>query len=281
MKTKIILLITLAFFINDAKGQIGRLPLSPLQKTEQNIGLTDITLVYSRPSMRGRSIFGELVPYNKLWRTGANRNTTVEFSEDVIINNKRVEKGKYAILSIPSEKQWEVIFYKDTDNWDVPDEFDKNKIAASILVASKHLKEAKEVFTITIGDFTNYTFDLNIYWSHTFVSIPINLSTKEIMDAKINKVLEGPDYNDYYAAAVYQMESGKEFKKGLDWINKAIEITDEVTWWDLRVKAILLRELGEFDASKKIAKEGLIKAEKKKREYGINEFKNLLTKLDK
>lgn len=281
MKTKTILLITLVFIVNDAIGQIGRLPLSPIQKTEQNIGVTDIVLEYSRPSMKGRAIFGTLVPFNKLWRTGANRNTTIQFSEDVVFNSKRVEKGKYAIFSIPSEKQWEVLLYKDTDNWDVPEEIDNNKIVASIIVETKKLNVENEVFTISIGDFTNYVFDLNISWSDTFVSVPINLTTKEIMDAKIKKVLLGPNHDDYYSAAVYQMESGKEFEKGLESINKAMEVADEVTWWDLRVKAILLMELGKFGESKKVAQEGLIKAEKVKREYGINEFKIILDKLDK
>lgn len=281
MKTTLSLLLFLAFSLTNLQGQVGRLPLSPLQKIEQKIGLTDITIEYSRPSKRGREIFGHLVPYNKLWRTGANRNTTIQFSREVIINKQRVEKGKYAIFSKPTANEWEILFYKDTNNWDVPESIDSSKIVATIkVVPNQKIKEA-EVFTIFIGEFTNYEFELNIYWSTISVSVPIELTTKEIMDKKISAVLNGPSYEDYYAAAEYQMESGKEFKKGLEWINKAIDVTDEVTWWDLRIKAKLLMELGNYDESLKVAKEGLIKAENEKREYGINEFRNLIQHLQK
>mgnify|MGYP000380326926 CR=1 FL=1 len=114
MNIKPILLITYLFLINDATAQIGRFPLSPFQTINQTIGVTDIELTYSRPSMRGRTIFGDLVPHNKLWRTGANRNTTIEFSQDVILGGKRIEQGKYAVFSIPTEKQCAIILYNDT-----------------------------------------------------------------------------------------------------------------------------------------------------------------------
>ena len=261
-------------------GQIGRLALSPVQTIEQKIGLTDIAVVYSRPSMRGRDIFGGLVPYHQLWRTGANRNTTIEFSQDVIINDKRIEAGKYAIFSIPSTIQWEVIFYKNTDNWDVPEVLDFTQIATSIVVPVRQLNDAIEAFTISIGDFTNYEFALNISWSNVSVSVPVILTTREAMDTRISDVLEGPSYNDYYAAAVYQMESGKEYQKGLQWINKAMSVTDNITWWDLRVQAKLLLELGRHDESLKVAKEGLLMAKKVNRAYGINEFNILIDILE-
>lgn len=281
MKANMIILIVSVFLFNDLSGQIGRLPLSPVQKLEQQIGITDISIVYSRPSMRGRVIFGDLVPYNKLWRTGANRNTTIEFSKDVSINNKKIKKGKYAIFTIPSPNQWKFLLYADTDNWDVPEEIDSSKIAVSVLVNSTKLAQKAEVFTVSVGDFTNYAFDLNIYWDDTSISVPIDLTTKEIMDAKIERIMNGPSYNDYYAAAVYEMESGKDLEKGLSWINKAIETNDEVSFWDLRVKAILLMESGDAEQSIKIAKEGLVLAEKAKRAYGINEFTRILKQTKK
>lgn len=281
MKKIIYVTLFLSCCFYQLNGQIGRLALSPLQKLEQKIGLTDITIVYSRPSMRGRDIFGGLVPYKKLWRTGANRNTTIEFSKEVFINKKRIKEGKYAIFSIPNPDQWEIIFYEDTNNWDVPEVLDSNKIVSTIIVKTNQKPTPQEVLKISIDDFTNYAFEFSISWSNTSVSIPVELTTKEDMDAKINKTLSGPDYDDYYAAAVYQMESGKEYEKGLTWINKGIAITDKVTWWDLRVKAILLMELGRSDEALKLAKEGLIMAEQEKRSYGINEFKKIIKKVNK
>ncbi|MEM8528594.1 MAG: DUF2911 domain-containing protein [Bacteroidota bacterium] len=269
----------LLFFATVAEAQIGRLPLSPIQRLEQNIGLTDIIIEYSRPSMRDRKIFGALVPFEKLWRTGANRNTTIQFSKDIIVDDQKIEAGKYAVFSTPFPKKWEVILYTDTDNWNVPEQLDTSKIAASVSVETILLEESKEVFTIMIGDFNNYQFNLDIYWENTFVSIPIQLTTKEMMDQKIKDQLEGPSHDDYYAAARYQMESGEEFAKGLDWINRAIEMAEEVTWWDLRIKAILLMELNRKDEAVMVATEGLKMAEVAKREYGINEFNKILKQL--
>ena len=99
------------------------------------------------------------------------------------------------------------------------------------------------------------------------------------MDNKIDNILTGPDYNDYYAAAEYQMESGRDFKKGLKWIRKAMELTEAVTWWDLRIQAILLMELGDYVKALKIAKEGLKMAKKVNRVYGINEFGKVMKRL--
>ena len=281
MKTITLAIVTLVFLTNDLTGQIGRLALSPLQKTELKLGLTDISIVYSRPSMRGREIFGGLVPYDQLWRTGANRNTNIEFSEDVIIGGKKVKQGKYALFTIPSRDQWEAIFYNDTSNWDVPEEMDESKIVATITVDSELQKSHTEVLDISIGDFTNYNFDLNIRWSNTAISIPIELNTRKMMESKIKRTLNGPSYNDYYSAAVYEMESGEDFARGLNWINMAMEMTDEVTFWDLRVKAILLMKMGDNPKALKVAKEGLEMAEEIGSSYGTSEFKKVLNKVDK
>lgn len=275
-----ILLALFSYTFSNLSAQVGRLPLSPTQKLEQNIGLTDITIEYSRPSKRDRVIFGALVPYGKYWRTGANRNTTINFNQEVFINKQKVSKGKYAIFSLPNPNSWEIILYDDTDNWDVPEIIDTSKIVARTTVVPRQLRQVQEVLSITIGDFTNYTFDLNIAWDKTTVTIPIELNTKALMDKKIKDHLEGPTYGDYYLSAVYQMESGKEFDKGLQWINKAMEVKREGDWWDFRVKAILLMELGQYAEAKKVAKEGLIKGKEEEREYAINEFNRILAELE-
>ncbi|MFD2561916.1 DUF2911 domain-containing protein [Aquimarina rubra] len=281
LKYIVYVLLLIASVNFELNAQIGRLPLSPSQRIEQNIGLTDIIIEYSRPSKRGREIFGALVPYGKYWRTGANKNTTISFNQDVFINKERIKKGKYAIFSIPNPSEWEIIFYKDTDNWNVPEVIDTAKIVSKVKVVPVQLNTKKEVLTIEIGDFTNYQFDLNIAWDHTLVSVPIELSTKELMDKKISSHLEGPTYDDYYLAAVYQMESGKEFTKGLNWINKAIAIAKNAGWWDLRVKAILLKELGKNTEALKVAEEGMKKAKNDRRNSAVVEFNRILNELNK
>jgi len=279
MKTTIPLLIAFLFLNTDLSAQIGRLALSPLQTLEQKIGLTDVTIVYSRPSKRGRDIFGALVPYDKMWRTGANRNTTIQFSEDVLLNNTKIKAGKYAIYTIPSKGEWEILLYDDTSNWDVPEEFIEEKVVGRMKVKSENLTEEKEVFTIAISDFTNYEFTLDINWSDRRVSVPIQLTTREMMDKKIARALGGPNNNDYYAAAVYEMESGHDFQKGLEHIMKIIDNADDISFWDIRVQAILLMEMGRNDEAKKVAEKGLKMAQDVKSEYGISEFNKVLSRV--
>lgn len=278
IKTGIFLALTMILQYNQA--QIGRLQLSPFEETKIKIGITDVTIAYSRPSIRDRKIFGNLVPYDKWWRTGANRNTTIEFSEDVIIGKIRIDKGKYSLFSKPSREDWEIMFYKKTDNWDVPEVIDSTNIAATLVVKSKNAESKSEVLSISIGDFTNYKFDLNIIWDQTKVIVPIQLITKEIMEKKIAKTLNGPVPHDYYSAALYEMESGGNFERGLKWINSAIEIRENSSWWDLRVKTILMMELNKKNEAMKIAQAGLKMAKKENHEYGINEMKRIIKELE-
>lgn len=129
---KLILLVCVGLFSLGANAQIETPAPSPFQKIEQKVGLTDVTLEYSRPSVKGRKIFGGLVPYDKLWRTGANANTKVTFGDDVTIGGKSVKAGTYAIFTKPGTSSWEVIFYSDASNWGTPREWDDMKVAATV-----------------------------------------------------------------------------------------------------------------------------------------------------
>lgn len=276
------LLLILPFLLSIPKveAQIGRLPLSPLQKIEQKIARTDIGIIYSRPSAKGRKIFGDLVKFDAYWRTGANENTTIEFSEAVYIAGKKVDPGKYAILTIPSESEWEFLLYADTDNWDVPEKVEEEKIVARIKVAPQSLSDHVENLTISIDNFTNYRFELSIKWEKTQISVPIDLNTRELMDAVILEELSGPDYGDYYLAATYEFESGKNYERGLVWIDKAIELTEEIGWWDYRIKSYLLLGLEKREEAKEMALKGMELAKKAEHSYGMREFQSILKSLE-
>jgi hypothetical protein len=132
----------------------------------QTVGLTDVEVNYSRPGARGRAVFGNLVPFGKLWRTGANENTTVSFSDDVIIDGKTLKKGKYALYTIPKIESWEIIFYATTDNWGTPQEFNEANVALRTTVKEEALPKAVETFTIGINGLdSNFAF-LEIYWKY-------------------------------------------------------------------------------------------------------------------
>ncbi|BDD03940.1 DUF2911 domain-containing protein [Aureibacter tunicatorum] len=279
MKTIIAFLLLLITAFQPAYSQIGRLAPSPLQETKIKIGVTDITLSFSRPSMRGREIFGGLVPYNQWWRTGANRNTTIEFSEEITIGEQRIKKGKYAIFSKPNPDKWEILLYKKTDNWNVPKTIDSTQIAASITVPVKTIADTLEVMSISIDNFTNYEFDLSIAWSTSKVTIPVQLITREIMEEKISSTLNGPSFHDYYAAAVYEMESGHNFNRGLEWIELSIKHRETPSWWDLRAKAILLMGLNKNEEALKVAQKANSMAIEENHDFGIVEMKRIIKEL--
>lgn len=274
------LLFSLTFTIENVDAQIGRLRLSPLQKIEQKIARTDITIIYSRPSAKGRKIFGELVKYNEYWRTGANQNTTIEFSEDIVLGNKTVAKGKYAIMTVPSEEGWEFILYSDTNNLGVPETIEEHKIVARTRVEPKKLHSHIENLSIGIENFDNYKFDLSISWERTQILVPVKLTTRKLMDEIIARQLSGPNYADYYLAATYEFESGKNYSRGLEWINKAIEMTDEIGWWDYRIKSYLLIGARYEIEAKETAAKGLSMAKEANNNFGINEFESILGQLE-
>ena len=257
-------------------AQIGRLALSPFQSITQKIAKTEITINYSRPLMRDRIIFGGLVPYGEYWRTGANRNTTIEFDQAVIINDQRIEKGKYAIITKPEKEHWGFMLYDDTSNWHVPDSLEASKIICTTNVSSTPIDNTVKALSISIDNLDNYQFDLCIQWENTKAIVPIQLTTKELMTQLIDDELNGPQAGDYYSAAVYQLESEKNYPQGLEWINQCISIRKDPKWYDQWKRALLLYVLEEYKECKVACGKGLELARQQKNDYGIGEFNRLL-----
>src|SRR5210317_162065 len=131
MKKLLCLVAIIAMSLN-VNAQIDTPAPSPFSKIEQKVGLTDVTLEYPRPSMKGRTIFGNLVPYGKVWRLGANMNTKITFGDDVIVGDATLKAGSYAVYAIPNESNWEVIFYTDSNNGGLPQNWDDSKVAAKV-----------------------------------------------------------------------------------------------------------------------------------------------------
>jgi len=265
-KTKMKKLITLlmvfavTFTVN---AQIETPQPSPLQKIEQKVGLTDVSVQYSRPSMKGRTIFGDLVPYGKLWRTGANQNTMVTFSTDVMVGESTLKAGSYAIFSKPNKDNWEVIFYNDTNNWGTPQKWDDSKVAATVTAKVYDIPMDIETFTISFDDLTNDSAVLGIMWEKTYVAVKFDVPTDKAVTTAINKVMNGPSADDYYAAARYYLESDKDINKAVVWMDKAIEMTKENPrfWW-LRQQSLIKAKAGDKKGAIKAAKASLEGAEK-------------------
>lgn len=259
---KLFLFLSTGIFIFGATAQIQTPQPSPFTKVEQKVGLTDVTLEYSRPGMRGRVIFGDLVPFGEVWRTGANANTKISFSDDVKIDGKTLKQGSYALYTKPGKDSWEVMFYTDTNNWGNPQEWDDSKVALSTTAKVTELPFPMETFTIFIDDLKHDGGVLNIVWENTVASVPFTVPTDEKTMANIETVMNGPTANDYFAAGSYYHDSKKDNKKALEWVNKAIEMEGGDVFWMYRKKSLIEADLGMKKEAIASAKRSLAAAEK-------------------
>ncbi|WP_178984138.1 DUF2911 domain-containing protein [Winogradskyella helgolandensis] len=250
--------LTMMFSVN---AQIETPQPSPFSKIEQKVGLTDVTLEYSRPSMNGRTIFGDLVSYGKVWRAGANKNTMITFSDNVVIAGNELKAGSYAIFITPSEKSWEVIFYSDTNNWGTPKTIDAAKVAAKVKIETMQLPMKVETFTITFDNLTSGSAELGFIWESTMANLKFEVPTAKTVTASIEKVMAGPSANDYYAAAVYNLSEGKDLEQAKEWMDKAMSMTKEPMFYQLRKQSLIYAALGDKKKAIAIAKESLAKSE--------------------
>lgn len=239
-------LTTLIFFLAATFGfaQIKTPSPSPTGKLSQAVGLINVDVEYSRPSAKGRKIFGDLVPFGELWRTGANASTKVTFSDKTQVSGISLEKGTYALYTIPEKTEWTIIFYKNTSIWGAPQpkDFKEADVAARFSVPVQTLPTKVETLTIEIGNLHNDGADLELSWENTKVVIPIKVDTDTKVMADIDATMAGPKAGDYYAAARYYYEEKKDMKKALDWVNASLEKGGD-KFWILRLKANILAEL--------------------------------------
>ncbi|MEM0933249.1 MAG: DUF2911 domain-containing protein [Bacteroidota bacterium] len=233
---------------------------SPSSKIIQTVGLTEVTVEYSRPSMKERTIFGNLVPYDKVWRTGANKNTVVSFSDDVTIDGQTLKAGSYAIYTKPGKTSWEVLFYADTNNWGVPREWDESKVAAKTTTEVFPIEFPVETFTITIDDLHNNGAALGIMWEKSYVGVKFEVPTAEKADKSITKLMSGPSANELYASASYYYEEGRDLNKAKEWIDKAVSM-NEKAYWMMRRQSLIYAKLGDKKGAIEAAKKSMAAAE--------------------
>lgn len=234
---------------------------SPASTLKQMVGLTEVEIEYSRPSMRGRKVFGNLTPYDVLWRTGANRNTMISFSDAVTIGDTKVEAGTYSIFTKPGATQWEVYFYKDINNWGTPANWDEAMVAAKAVVPVLTMEAPVETFTITVDDLHNNGASIGMMWENTYVGVPFTVPTKEKAMKSIDAVMAGPSGGDYYAAASYYFEEGLDLQKAKTWIDMAVEANPDA-YWVARRQSLIYAKLGDTKGAIAAAKKSLAAAEK-------------------
>jgi Protein of unknown function (DUF2911) len=262
---KIILILAMMIVNFVVEAQVKTPAPSPKAKIEQVVGLTNVEIEYSRPSSKGRNVFGDLVPYGKLWRTGANKNTTVSFSEDIMIGGQALKKGKYALFVTPKADVWEVIFYSDSENWGTPEKFDDAKVALKTTATPENLAKKVETFTINIGALDNDSAQLEISWEKTIVAVKFEVPTKKTALASIEKTLAGATAGDFFSAGQYYNQSNGDMTKALEYVNKAISMTPagkDIPFWYQRQKSLIQAKLNDKKGAIETAKLSLAGATK-------------------
>lgn len=216
-----------AFTATDAQ-QLKTPAPSTTQIIKQDMGLGNIELAYSRPNMKGRNIFGDLVPFDKVWRTGANNATTLTFSDEVIIGGTKVAPGKYGLLSIPSANEWTLIISKQTDVTS-PSAYKPESDVVRVKVKPTTMPFSMETFTAMFSDIKDNGAKLGLMWDKTYVELPITTD----VDSKVMKQIETimtKDGRPYFNAAMYYAENGKDMNQAISWFDKAIEQNNKAFW---------------------------------------------------
>lgn len=249
MKSYVLTVLLLLVTCTLGLSQIQTPAPSPGAKFTQDVGLIKVDVEYSRPSKKGRVIFGDLVPYGEMWRTGANASTKVTFSDKVTVGGgKELDKGTYALYTIPGQKEWTIIFYSNTSYWGTPEEkdFKEEEVAARFTVPAYKMENVTvETFTIGMDNLKNDGAELYLLWENTYVGIPIKVDTDSKVMAAIKSTMAGPKSGDYFAAARYYHEQGQDQKQALEWVNKCLEMGGD-KFWILRLKANIQAELGMY-----------------------------------
>lgn len=238
MRKPIVFSLVFIALFNLADAQQLRTPQpSSTQTIRQDFGLGTVELNYSRPSARGRKIMGDIVPFGKVWRTGANGATVITFSDEVTIGGKKVPAGKYGLVTIPDKDKWTIIVTKQLDVTS-PAAYKQDMDVARVEAKPVALRDAVETFTMQFADVKPTTIALNMAWENTAVSLPINTEVESKVMAQIDNILV-KDNRPYFNAAMYYMDNGKDLNKALTWFDKATEQNPRAYWvWHARANCL-------------------------------------------
>lgn len=245
-----------------AQEQIKTPQPSPLATITQQIGVMEVKVEYSRPGVKDRKIFGDLVPFNELWRTGANATTKFTFSDDVMIEGILVPAGDYGLYTIPGEEEWTIIFNKNL-GWGT-NRYDEKDDAARFTV--KPVKHSGNVETFTIG-FSNIRDNwayVDLSWENTIVQFKIEFDVDSKVMAQIERIMANPERNLanlYYNAADYYYKNDKDLKQALAWVDKAIQMRSDA-FWMVRLKSLIQAKTGDYKNAIKTAEQSKALAQK-------------------
>jgi hypothetical protein len=228
-------------------------PSTP-QYVKQDFGLSSIELSYSRPGVKGRKIFGDLVPFGKVWRTGANSATTLTFGDPVTIGGTKIPAGKYGLLSIPAADEWTIIITRQLDVTS-PAAYKPDQDVVRVTAKTHDLPFSVETFTILFADVNSTSCSLQLIWDNTIVMVPITTDVDSKIMAQIDNAMN-KDNHPYYTAAYYYLENGKDLNKALEWFDKALA-QDPTAFFVAYQKARCQAKLGKKQDAIATAKKGI------------------------
>lgn len=251
---------------------------SSTQTIKQDFGLGSIELSYSRPNIKGRKVFGDLVPFGKVWRTGANSATTITFADDVIIGGTKIPAGKYGLLTMPDKNAWTIIITKQLDVTS-PAGYKQESDVVRVQVKPESIKNKVETFTMQFANVKPTSIELHMLWDQTDVALPITTEIEGKVMAQIDELMKKEDKkNVYFPAAMYYMENGKDLNQALEWFNKAAEQNPKA-FWVLHQRANCLAKLGKKQEAIETANKSIELAKEAKNDDYVALNQKLLTTL--
>ncbi len=267
---------TLCILITANAQQLTTPQPSPTQTVKQNFALSSIELSYSRPAIKGRKVFGDLVPFGNVWRTGANSATILTFGEEVIIGDKKIPAGKYGLVSIPNKDNWTLIITKQTDITS-PAAYKQENDIVRVAAKPMQLNDKVENFTIQFANLKPNSCDLQLMWDNTAVSLPIKADVETKVMAQIDNLMN-KDNRPYFNAAMYYLDNGKDLNQALSWFDKAIEQNPK-GFFIYHQKANALAKLGKKDEARKVANKSIELAKEAKNDDYVRLNEKLLADL--
>ncbi len=224
---------------------------SPTQTIIQDFGMGKMELTYSRPSLKGRTVFGEgsmLAPLGQMWRTGANSATTLKINDPIAISGNKIDTGAYVLYTIPGKETWEVVINRGTTNWGV-NNYKKEDDVARFKVKAEKMNHSAETFTMQFANLKNESCELHLMWGNTMVRLPITSEVRGRLSQQIEKALQNAEKKPYQMAATFYYEWEKNYPKALENINKAIDANPKAFWLYMQ-KARIQKDMGDKASAK-------------------------------
>lgn len=278
MKKLFISVLAMGLLVIADAQQLNTPQPSPTQTIKQNFGLSSIELSYSRPGMKGRKIFGDLVPYGNVWRTGANNATTLTFADEVTIGGTKIKPGKYGLLTIPEKKSWTIIISKQTDV-SSPSQYKQDQDLVRVEAKTMDMDDAVETFTMQFANIKPNSCELHIMWDRTAVALPISTDVEAKVMNQIDQLMN-KDNRPYFNAAMYYMDNGKDLNQALAWFDKAVELQPKAFWMHHQ-RANCLAKLGKKTEAKAAAETSKALATEQKNDDYVKLNEKLLAELNK